>query len=203
MRVHHVRHEGSGAAQPKGRRHLRQRRKALRVIGEVGAVRFAIGRARPVVQMRRVEAEQAQPGRRAVQHAGRPAEQVGHAVHRRRAVQGGQHGGVTWHQGPHLDPLCRERRRQRARHVPEAAGLDKWNDLGRDRQDAERRHACSLLASCSLSIMGCVIRHTPRLVRRKRAASCSASSPTTRPSGMRTPRSMTTLRSRADRPTRT
>ena len=50
------------------------------------------------------------------------------------------------------------------------------------------------------SSIGCVIRHTPAALRRKRCASRSGFSPTTRPSGMRTPRSMTTFVSRADRP---
>ena len=52
----------------------------------------------------------------------------------------------------------------------------------------------------SRSIIGWVIRQIPLSVRRKRAASCSGSSPTTRPSGMQTPRSMMTRRSRAPRP---
>lgn len=46
----------------------------------------------------------------------------------------------------------------------------------------------------SLSIIVCVIRQTPFSVRRKRFASSSGSSPTTRPSGMTTRLSMTTLR---------
>ena len=52
----------------------------------------------------------------------------------------------------------------------------------------------------SASIIGWVTRQTPRSVRRNRLASNSGSSPTTRPSGMRTPRSTTTFFSRACRP---
>ena len=50
------------------------------------------------------------------------------------------------------------------------------------------------------SIIGSVMRQMPLSVRRKRAASCSGSSPTTSPSGILTPRSMMTRRRRAPRP---
>ena len=52
----------------------------------------------------------------------------------------------------------------------------------------------------SRSTIGCVIRQMPLSVRRKRRASKSGSSPTTRPSGIHTPRSTMTFVSRADRP---
>ena len=47
--------------------------------------------------------------------------------------------------------------------------------------------------------MGWVMRQTPLSLRRKRLASSSGSSPTTRPSGILTPRSTTTRLSRAPR----
>ncbi len=51
------------------------------------------------------------------------------------------------------------------------------------------------------SIIGWVIRQMPPSLRRKRSASSSGSSPTTSPSGMVTAASITTLVSRAERPT--
>ena len=53
-----------------------------------------------------------------------------------------QHGRIARHQRAHLDALLRQRRRQRADHIGEAAGLDQRKDLRGDRenlQGVERR----------------------------------------------------------------
>ena len=75
-----------------------------------------------------------------------------------------------------------ECRRQRRNHIGEAAGLDQRIDLGGKVKDA---HSFPVAYACSSRSSICrVISVTPFSVRRKRRASSSGSSPTTRPSGI-------------------
>src|SRR4029079_3353846 len=101
------------------------------------------------------------------------------------------------HQRDRLDAVLAQRERQRADDVGEAAGLDEGGDFRGDGENLDAGHRSNL------SIIGWVIKQMPPSVRRNRAASSSMSSPTTSPAGMRTPRSMMTLWSRALRPTST
>ena len=122
-----------------------------------------------------------------------PAEEVPPAmlnVCRRQLVH---HGRIAGQERADLDAEWRERAGQGAGDIGEAAGLDQRKDFRRDRQDAQAAHAASAV---SRLIMGVVMRQMPLSVRRKRRASSSGSSPTTRPSGMCTPRSTTTFFSR-------
>src|SRR6516225_4197508 len=117
--------------------------------------------------------------------------------HGDRPAKGVQYGGVAGHEraGVHLFGLQRERKC--ANDVGEASSLDQRVDFRSDRKDANRSHAFSP------SIIGWVIKQMPPGVVRNLSASRSGSSPTTSPSGMRTPRSTTTFRNRACRPTST
>ena len=103
--------------------------------------------------------------------------------------------GISGHQGPRFDVVRSQHGRERADDVGKPPRLDDRIDFGGDRKNAKRRHASSL------SIIDCVMRVMPRGVVRNRFASSSGSSPTTRPSGIRTPRSITTFFNRARRPT--
>src|SRR5215471_8686349 len=100
------------------------------------------------------------------------------------------HGRVARQERLDLDAEWRERAWQSPDHVGEAAGLDQRKGLRRDRQDAQIAHAVS---AASRLIMGMVMRQMPLSVRRNLCASSTGSSPTTRPSGICTPRSMTTF----------
>src|SRR5689334_15527854 len=110
------------------------------------------------------------------------------------AIECPQHPRIARHQRADRHTLSRKRDRQSARDIREATCLDQREDLGDDSENVERRHYPRR------SSIGWVIRHIPLSVRRKRSASASGSSPTTSPSGIRTPRSIMTLLSRAPRP---
>ena len=145
--------------------------------------------------MRRVEHEQSSPpALPASSRAGPPNRSAKRATasafFKRR-----QHRRIARDQGAHLDILGGQRRRQRAGHIGEAAGLDQ-----RDRFRTRPRERASGFIEHSLSIIGWVIRQMPLSVRRKRSASSSGSSPTTRPGGMRTPCPRSHCCSRAPRP---
>ena len=144
--------------------------------------------------MRSVDGEQVEAGRVAGEDARRPAEQIGVIVRGLCVGELGDHRRVGRHEGPDLDPFAGERRGQRADDVGEPPGLDEREDLRGDRENFQPAHCASL------SIIGWVIKVTPLSVRRNRLASSSGSSPTTRPSGMRTSLSMTALTSRTLRP---
>jgi hypothetical protein len=93
----------------------------------------------------------------------------------------------------------------RPRHVPRrapSADPSVFEPAGLDQISAAAEGGLAGHARI-LSIIGRVMRKAPRSVRRKRLASSSGSSPTTSPSGICTPRSMTTFFSRAERPTST
>src|SRR4029079_2063403 len=109
----------------------------------------------------------------------------------------GLHRGIAGHQRDGLDAVLAQRQRQRGDHVGAPAGLDEGVDFRGDGENLDAGHRPNL------SIMGWVIKQMPPSVRRNRAASSAVSSPTTSPAGMRTPRSMMTLLSRALRPTST
>jgi hypothetical protein len=101
---------------------------------------------------------------------------------------------VARDEGPNLDVLAGKRSRQRADDIGKPPCLYEREDLRRDGENFQFTHCASL------SIMGLVIKVTPLSVRRNRLASSSGSSPTTRPSGMRTSLSMIALESRTLRP---
>src|ERR1700685_1986378 len=107
------------------------------------------------------------------------------------------HRGISGDEGARLDCFGLQGRRQRAHHIGEAAGLDDRVDFRGDREDANGAHVASP------SIIACVIRQMPCSVVRNLFASCSGSSPTTSPTGIRTPRSMTTFANLAPSPTST
>ncbi len=172
----------------------RERREPPGVVGPAEPVRAKVGIAGPVVEMRSVDGEQLEARRRAGEDARRPAKQIGVRVRRLGLAEPGDHRRVGRHEGSHLDPFLGERRGQRADHVGKPPGLDEREDLRSDRENFQPAHCASL------SIIGWVIRVTPLSVRLNRLASSSGSSPTTRPSGMRTSLSMTALTSRTLRP---
>src|SRR6185437_4301008 len=102
---------------------------------------------------------------------------------------------ITGDQRAHQHAMRRQGARQRPGHVGQPTRLDQRVGFRRD-----RKNIYHLLARY-LSIIACVTSVTPSSVRRNQRRSNSASSPTTNPSGMLTPRSMTTLWRRAPRPT--
>ena len=172
----------------------RQRGETMGVVAPVAPVRAEIGIADAIEEMRRVEHEHVEAGGAAGEHPRRPAEQLGVGVDRLGGFELGQHRRIAGQQGADGDVLARQRRRQRAGDVGEAAGLDQRIDLGSDRKDGERGHFAIL------SSIGWVISVTPPSVRRNRLASSTGSSPTTSPSGMTTPESITAFLIRAPRP---
>src|SRR5690606_35507933 len=97
-------------------------------------------------------------------------------------------GRIAGHQRHHFDAEFPKRQWQGASNIGQTSRLGERRDLGTDGQDFHSHP--------SLSIMACVTRQTPFSERRKRLASSLGSSPTTNPSGMCTPRSMTTFVSR-------
>ncbi len=102
--------------------------------------------------------------------------------------------GIGRDQRPHVDVLAHQRAGQGAGDVGKAPRLDEREDLRGDRQNLQAAHRLSF------SIIGPVMSVTPLSVRRKRLASSTGSSPTTRPSGIVTSLSITTLLSRTCRP---
>ena len=172
----------------------RKRREPAGVVGPVQSVGTKVGIARPVVEMRRVDGEQVEAGRVTGKDSRRAAEQIGVIVRRLSVGELGHHRRVGGNDGPDLNPFAGERRGQRADDVGEPASLDERENLRGDGENFQLAHCASL------SIMGWVIKVTPLSVRRNRLASSSGSSPTTRPSGIRTSLSMMALTSRALRP---
>ena len=171
-----------------------KRGKAARVVRPIQPVWTKVGVSWPVIEMRRVDCEQGETGRLAGEDARRPAEQI--VVFARRLSVGelGQDRRVAGEKRSDLDAFPRQRAGQRAGHVCEPSGLYEREDLRGDRENFQLAHCASL------SIIGWVIKVTPLSVRRNRLASSSGSSPTTRPSGMRTSLSMTAFERRAWRP---
>ena len=97
---------------------------------------------------------------------GRAAEQVGETDGPRSASgQGGQDGRIARHQGGRLRASSRERRRQGAHDIGQAAGLHQREDF------RARRPGRGSSQRSSRSIIGWVIRQMPRSVRRNRRAS--------------------------------
>ena len=170
-----------------------QRRETNGVVGPVGAVRRDIGVSGTRKKMRRVEYEQVKVGRGTAENTRGSPVKFRQAKHFVRLTQRVQHIRISRHHGARLDPFRLQSLRQRAGHISEAAGLDEGIDLRGDRKHAKGLHADSL------SIIGWVIRQMPCSVRRNRLASRSGSSPTTSPSGIRTPRSITTFFNRVPR----
>ena len=194
MRVHHVRPISVDLTLCEQRRDARQRGEAERIVGPIPTIGPAIRIAIARIEMRRVDDEQVEPCRLRRHDARRAAEQIVQRGDRHAAFQRIQYPRIARHQRTHRDALRGERARQRAGDIGEATGLDQRKDLRDHREDVDRRH------HPNRSSIGWVIRQTPCSVRRKRCASASGSSPTTSPSGIRTPRSTMTLRRRAERP---
>ena len=194
MCVNDLRPERIDRSEANIRPDARERREPLGVVGPAEPVGAKVGIAGPVVEMRSVDGEQLEARRGAGEDARRPAKQIGVSVRRLGVGELGHHRRVGGHEGPHLDPFAGERRGQRADHVGKAPGLDERKDLRSDGENFQLAHCASL------SIIGWVIRVTPLSVRLNCLASSSGSSPTTRPSGMRTSLSMTALTSRTLRP---
>ena len=174
-------------------RRISEGAKALGVVAPIRAMRILIWTAGTSIEVRRVQDQQREPGRLGRDQCRRSAEQILPAVHDLGAGQPIHDLRITWQQGGDGDAERRQREGQRTGDIREAAGLDQREDFGRDRQDAQIAHAAR---RWRLLIIWVVIRQMPFSVRRKRRASSSGSSPTTRPSGMCTPRSTTTFFSR-------
>src|SRR5580700_5869522 len=147
--------------------------------------------------MRRIEHEQIEARARAAEQPRIPAIEIRQVQNFLRSAQRLHDIGVSRNERTRLDRFRLQGDRQRSRHVGEAAGFNKGKDLRGNAKDTNRIHAFNP------SIIGCVIRQMPCAVTRKRFASSSGSSPTTSPSGIRTPRSITTFFSRALRATLT
>ena len=197
MGMHHVGHEGRNEAVADIGRDARQRGEPHAIVRPVDAVGRHVGVARPCVEMRHVEHEQIEAVMRGGEQTPWSAEIIRPAPDFVGSRQHPHHVGIARHQRAHLDAMRLQRDRQRARDIGEAAGLDDGIDFGGDREDANRRHVLSL------SSIGWVMSEMPCSVVRKRLASNSGSSPTTSPSGISTPRSITTFFKRAPRPTLT
>ncbi len=101
----------------------RQRGEALRVVRPVAAVRPEIGVADPRIEMIGDENEHIEPGGAGGDDARRPAKQIRVFVDCLGALELGRHCRITRQQRAHFDAFARQRRRQRARHVGEAASL--------------------------------------------------------------------------------
>ena len=71
-------------------------------------------------------------GGAAGEHPRRPPEQLGVGGGRLGGFELGQDRRIAWQQGADGDILARQRRRQRAGDVAEAAGLDQRIDFGGD-----------------------------------------------------------------------
>ena len=161
----------------------------------IAAVLVDVEAARSHIEMRRIEHEEIEAGGRRREKPRRTTRRVGEVMHRRQCARAcparpDNPARVCASRRP-ARPAPREarRRHRRARRSSRA---------GRSpRRRREPAYAMQTALEASRSIIGCVIRQMPLSVRRKRCASRSGSSPTTRPSGMRTPRSTTTLASRA------
>ena len=170
------------------------RREADGIVVPVAAVGADIGIAGALIKIRRFQHQEIEAPGAALQKPRIATEEAVEDVHRLRALERGEHGRIARHQRRDMDALGRQRGRERADDIGEPSGLDQRIDLGGDGEDVERAHLRA-------SSIGWVIRQMPFSVRRKRLASKSGSSPTTRPSGICTRESTTTLRSRAERPT--
>ena len=167
-----------------------ERGEAAPVVRPVTPGIVAIGAPRTVEQVRGIEHQQAISG----QQPRRTAEQLGPLV--RGAwppAELAQHVAIAGDQRGHGHTVRRKRARQRAGDVGQSPGLDIGHRLGGDREDRQGHPS-------SRSIIALLIRHTPLAVRRNRLASSTGSSPTTSPSGMRTPVSRITRDSFALRP---
>src|ERR1700722_1357065 len=194
MRMNDLRPERINRAEANVRADPRERRKPLRVIGPVEPIWPQIRIARPVVEMGCVDREHVQSGRLAGEDPRWSSEQIIIGVRRLRAGELGHDRRVARDQRSDFDAFTGERSRQSADDVCKPTGFYEREDLRRDRENSQFTH------SASLSIMGLVIKVTPLSVRRNRLASSSGSSPTTRPSGMRTSLSMIAFESRTLRP---
>ena len=168
---------------------------AASVVGPIRATRIAVRPAFAREKRGRVEHEQLVFADLARQQPRRFAQQRIPAVDHAQLARLGEDGRIAGQHRRYRHPVRCQRAGQRAGNVGEAAGLDQRHRFRRDREDGQVRGECH-----NRSIMSLVIRHTPLSVRRKRRASSTGSSPTTRPSGMRTPESMITFDSRALRP---
>ena len=179
-----VGHEISHDAPSDFRCHERKRCKALGVIRPVLAIRPQIGIARAVIEMRRIKHKQVEPFNLPPQQPSGPSEKrinrMGNLVSFKRL----HHGRIARHECDDLDVEFGQGSRQRTRHISQAAGFHQRKHF---RCNAQYFH------SGRFAIMARVIRQTPLSVRRKRFASAMGSSPTTSPSGMTTPRSITTF----------
>ena len=189
MRMHHVRHVAGDRAGRDVRAGEAQRGEAPPVVGPVGAGGVAVWSARPVEEMRRIEHQKVEAGR-----LGRQDRDLA-AMQRRIAMQWRglpcclQHLREARDQRPRRHALPGERDRQGAGHVGQPACLDQGKNLGRDRENLHQKSLpCMPIPQVpSLSIISWVIRQMPFSETRNRLASLTGSSPTTSPSGMRTP----------------
>ena len=164
------------------------------VVGPVLAVRPQIAIAGAIEEMRRLDRQEIETMRLSCQNAHFAAKEIVVMMDGLRLLERRRDRRIDGQHHPHLDAVMLERRRQGAHHIGKPTGLHQRKHLRCDSQYF--RH----FWAASLSIIGWVMRQTPVSVRRNRFASSSGSSPTTRPSGISTPRSMTTRRSLAPRP---
>ncbi len=172
----------------------REGREATRIVRPVGSVWAKVRIAGAVEEMRRIQREDIEPRGPSGEDARRRAKEVRIFVSDIGIAKLVLDRGIGWDQRPHVDVLAHDRARESAGYVGEAPGLDERKHLRRDRQNLNGAHRVSF------SIIGPVIRVTPLSVRRKRLASSAGSSPTTRPSGIFTSLSITTLLRRTCRP---
>ena len=194
MRVNDLRPERVDHPKADVRADTRERRKPLRIVGPVEPIGPKVWVARPVVEMGRIDREQVQTGRLAGEDPRGSTEQIVISMRGLRVDELGHYRRIARDERSDLDVFAGERGGQRARDVGKTPGLDKREDLRGDGENFQSAHCTSL------SIIGLVIKVTPLSVRRNRLASSSGSSPTTRPSGIRTSLSMMALESRTLRP---
>ena len=208
MRVHDVGHEARHVAEADARGDPCQRTEAKRVVGPIAAVGPRIGIAGAIEKVRGVEDHEIEIAGARDEHARRAAEEIVERQNLLRLANRRLDRRIAGHQRDHFGAELAQRARQRAGHVGETAGLHQRIDFRDHRQNLAGRcfrggdHVDGGFGAGhrpSLSIMDRVIRQMPLSVRRNRSASSSGSSPTTSPAGMRTPRSMITLVSRAER----
>ena len=174
-------------------RDLAKRSEPEGIIRPIKPIRSHIGATRTREEMRSIEHEKVEPSGVCTQHLGATTEKVRLDQHGLGSVDLAHHCRISRNERHHRDTFGGKRPSKRAGNIGKAPGLDQRIDFRNDREDRDLAHAPSL------SIICWVMRTIPSPVRRNRLASASISSPTTRPSGIFTPRSITTLVSRAAR----
>ncbi len=170
---------------------------AFGVVIPVATVAIEVGSGIAVEEMRRVQRVEHLVAERAAIDPCEASEEVVPFRHLAAPADRLHHRAIAGHEGAHLDALCRQCPRQGAGHVGQPPGLDQRHAFRGDGQ-----HTGHFSASLRSSIRWVMSVTPPGLTRNHRASS-SGSSPTTSPSGMCTPRFMTTFLSRACRATLT